>query len=207
MASGSGKPDSAGSSQVPCPEAAIYRRLACQRDDDCLDSGRFAHNEVWLNNVLQRNMRKQLYFTSPRFEIVPNEEDSTNPGCFGQQLAEWICEQMKNLGYPAAEVIPEDFGWCVMCSRRDSMLWIGCSSILSSEAWEIPESERPITIADITWTTFAVAEIPFYDLKSKFLKVIGRIKPEAERLRLETTLEKLLNDQPDITFVPEPLSR
>ena len=71
-----------------------------------------------------RIMRKQLYFTSPRFQIVPNEEDSTNPGCFGQELAEWTCEQVRSLGYPEAEVIPEDFGWCVMCSRRDFMLWI-----------------------------------------------------------------------------------
>jgi hypothetical protein len=149
-------------------------------------------------------MSKQLYFTSPRFDLVPNEEESTNPGCFGLQLSGWICEQMKTLGYPEAEVIPEDFGWCVMCSRRGFMLWIGCGSILHSEAWEIPESERPLTLADITWTAFVTAEIPFFDLKSKFLKAIGRLHPEAERLRLEATLEKLLKAQPDITFVPEP---
>ena len=149
-------------------------------------------------------MRKQLCFTSPRFQIVPNEEDSTNPGCFGQELAEWTCEQMKSLGYPEAEVIPEDFGWCVMCSRRDFMLWIACGSVLSAEAWEVPEAERPITLEDITWTSYAVAEIPFYNLKSKLLCLFGRIKPEEDRIKLETTLEKILREQPDITFVLEP---
>ena len=148
-------------------------------------------------------MRKQLYFTSTRFNVVPNEEDSTNPGCVGIELAEWICGQIKNLGYPEAEVIPEDFGWCVMCSRQDSLLWIGCGSVIVEELWEIPESERPITSADITWTTFVVAEIPFFRLKALFLKAIGRINPEEERLKLEAVLQKLLNEQPDIFFVPE----
>ena len=143
----------------------------------------------------------QLFFTSTRFQILPDEEDATNPGCFGLELAEWICEQMKHLGYPESEVIPEDFGWCVMCSRQNSLLWIGCGSVITDDAWEIPESESPITLADITWTTFVVAEIPFFWLKSKFLKAIGRIKPEEEKLKLEAVLLKLLKDQPDITFV------
>ena len=149
-------------------------------------------------------MRRQLYFTSTRFEIVPGEDDSTNPGCFGINLAEWICEQMKDSGYPEAEVIPEDFGWCVMCSRQDFLLWIGCGSVIVDEAWEIPESERPITPTDITWTTFVVAEIPFFMLKAMFLKAIGRLKPEEEKLKLEAILQKLLRAQPDITFVSEP---
>lgn len=53
--SDSAKPDSAGSSQVPCTESAINRRLTCQRDDGYLDSGRFAHNEVWLDNISARH--------------------------------------------------------------------------------------------------------------------------------------------------------
>ncbi len=84
------------------------------------------------------------------------------------------------------------------------MLWIACGSVLSAEAWEVPEAERPITLADITWTSYAVAEIPFYNLKSKLLCLFRRIKPEEDRIRLETALEKLLSEQPDITFVPEP---
>jgi len=84
------------------------------------------------------------------------------------------------------------------------MLWIACGSVLSAEVWEVPEAERPITLSDITWTSYVIAEIPFYSLKSQLLSLFGRIKPEAERLKLEATLEKLLSEQPDITFVPEP---
>lgn len=149
---------------------------------------------------------KQRYFTAERFALVPNEEEFTNPGCFGKSLAEWICQEIKTLGYPEAEVIAEDFGWCVMCSRRNFLLWIGCGSILSPEAWETPEAEGPITLADITWTIFVVAEIPFFYVKSIFLRAFGRISPEVERRRLEGILEELLSDQQDITFVDEPKS-
>jgi hypothetical protein len=142
-------------------------------------------------------MKDQIYFTSSRFQIDLSEEEMTNPGCFGKELANWLCQEMKSMGYTEAEVIPEDFGWCVMCSRKDFMLWIGCSSIL-------PQDQRPITLDDIRWSAFSVAEIPFYDLKAKFLKMTGQINPKESQEVLQRQLKELLEKQTDIAIIEEP---
>jgi hypothetical protein len=72
---------------------------------------------------------KQLWFTSTHFAPAPGEEDKTNPGRFGEELAKWIKEQLQNNGYTIDESpIPEDWGWVVMVQRKPFSLWVGCSN-------------------------------------------------------------------------------
>ena len=54
---------------------------------------------------------KGFWFKSSLFAIEPDEDQETNPQRYGRQLAKWLGEELRALGYNV-EVIPEDWGWC-----------------------------------------------------------------------------------------------
>jgi hypothetical protein len=144
-----------------------------------------------------------VYFTSSRFNIVEGEEDFTNPGCFGKELGTWLCDNLKLRGYPDAELLPEDFGWCVMCSSRPFMLWVGCGSVRTDELMNSSLLEPPQTDR-IVWTAFAVAEMPFFYMRSHFFRLLGRIDMESVRQILQDELRAILESASDINFTVLP---
>ncbi len=92
------------------------------------------------------------------------------------------------------------------CFGKELANWLGqeMKSAGYHETEVIPEDQRPLTLDDITWSVFPVAEIPFYDLKGKFRKMIGRINPKESETKLLQQLKSLLEKQSDITFGDEP---
>ena len=144
-----------------------------------------------------------IYFTSSRFNIVEGEEDQTNSGCFGRELGTWLCDELKSRGYHEAELIPEDFGWCVMCSRQPFMLWVGCGSLRLDEIMN-STIDNPPQIEKIIWTVFSVTEIPFFYLRSHILKLLGKIEMEPARQKLQKELRKILESTSDINFTEDP---
>ncbi|MCX7072370.1 MAG: hypothetical protein NTW01_15435 [Gammaproteobacteria bacterium] len=88
-------------------------------------------------------MKAQVTFETDFFMPVAGEEEKTSQGRFGQALAEWLQVQLTGRGVEVEGVIPEDFGWVVMVSRKPFMLWLGCGN----------------TDGSITeWSIFPVAE-------------------------------------------------
>jgi hypothetical protein len=73
-------------------------------------------------------MKVQVTFKTDFFKPLPGEEEKTNPGRFGQALAQWLQEQLRLRGVVVEGVIPEDFGWVVMVSRKPFMLWLCCGN-------------------------------------------------------------------------------
>ena len=67
------------------------------------------------------------WFKSSKFEIEPGEDEDINPGIYGRQLAVWLRDRLEEHGY-SIELINEDWGRCLMCSRHSSRV---CSSICS----------------------------------------------------------------------------
>ena len=65
---------------------------------------------------------------SSAFPIGSGEDTETNPGVFGRSLANYVAAQVQSRGWHVEAVIPEDFGYCVMLSRRPLTLWIGCGN-------------------------------------------------------------------------------
>jgi hypothetical protein len=72
-------------------------------------------------------MRTHLEFTSKEFEIVPGEDEQTNPGVYGLRLAEFLVSQLIAKGYQPAE-LAEDWGYCVMLANPSFSSFVGCSS-------------------------------------------------------------------------------
>ena len=109
-------------------------------------------------------MKKNKYwFKSSQFKLQENEEEFTNPGCFGKSLAEWISKKLSLLGYDT-EVIPEDWGWCVMCQRGDYLLWVGCGNILIDNILD-SSLDNPPDEDEIIWHVFIELEFLFTCLK------------------------------------------
>lgn len=148
-------------------------------------------------------MAQAYWFTSNLFDIREGEDNETNTGCYGKALAEWLCSKFRDLGYNA-NVIPEDWGWCVMCVYRDYLLWIGCgvADILGgAEGYE--ENTLP-KCSDVVWHVFTSVEIPFFMVKSIVRKWIGRLDLKSPHEKLNAELYKILNAEHEIVFCEEP---
>lgn len=76
-----------------------------------------------------------LMFQSTRFAAIPGEDELTNPGIYGRQLAEWLAAELPSCGFAlAGTLIAEDFGWCVPVAAENCDLYIACAS--AEEGWQ-----------------------------------------------------------------------
>lgn len=73
-------------------------------------------------------MRSQLEFMSDAFPPNPDEENTVNPGRFGESLARFLAAQLPLHGYQVRNVYAEDWGWCVELHHEPFALWIGCGN-------------------------------------------------------------------------------
>lgn len=149
-------------------------------------------------------MNKGHWFTSSIFEITKGEDESTNPACFGKSLAEWLCEKFKAIGYNNAEVIPEDWGWCVMCSTNEVMLWVGCCNVQTEALLNSYDPDFPPHGSEVIWHTFPYAEVPVFTFKSYIKKILGRLSIQEPLNKLDVELETILKAEPGLNFCPEP---
>lgn len=122
------------------------------------------------------------WFKSSLFQAEPGEDEETNPRMYGRQLANWICERFRSLGYPA-EVFAEDWGWCVLCQRG---LLIGCVNLQDIEYAE--PGDPPPPKERLLWHVAPMAET----------------RGAREGLeRLDTQLRTVLESEPAIEIVDE----
>jgi hypothetical protein len=114
---------------------------------------------------------------SSAFPVVPGEDTETNPGVFGRSLANYVAAQMRLRGWEVEGVIPEDFGYCVMLSRKPVVLWIGCGN------------RREKTDE---WMAFVVAEgaIP--------KRVLRMLDPSKEIGRVSEVLGEIMKSAPGV---------
>jgi len=101
-----------------------------------------------------------FWFRSDLFDAEPGEDEQTNPRRYGKKPAEWLRSRFTALGYDVEAVIPEDWGWCVMCQRDPYALWIGCGNLVDYEYAR--EGDPPPPKKLLLWNVFATAEVPFF---------------------------------------------
>lgn len=146
-------------------------------------------------------MVDNFYFKSNKFQIHKNEDEETNPGCYGKELGLWLCDKFSELGYEVEELIAEDWGWCVMCSREEYLLWIGCGAMSDHENYDPDNLPNG---SEVIWTSFPTIEIPFFYFKSLIKKWTGRLDLDTPLKKLKKELEALLDKEPEIKFCDEP---
>jgi hypothetical protein len=136
------------------------------------------------------------WFRSSQFEIEPGEDQEINPGMYGRQLAHWLKQRLEEKGYRVEDIINEDWGRCLMCSRDPFMLWVGCGSVTDDDTAQA--GDDPPAKDRVIWHCFATAEVFFW--KRLFRKV--ETAPAVSKLYAD--LGEILRAEPAVTLVQEP---
>lgn len=147
-------------------------------------------------------MENGYWFRSSQFHVQDGEDELTNPGRYGKALAEWLAGKFSALGYEA-ELIAEDWGWCVMCLRGDYLLWIACSNVTDAATLE-GTAPRIQDAGDIVWHVFTVIEIPFFKVGALLKKWRGRLDLATPRDTLNQQLDSVLKANDAIVLCEEP---
>jgi len=135
------------------------------------------------------------WFESDLFHPEPGEDEATNPGVYGKQLAHWLAQRLQAHGYASTEVIPEDWGWSVVCARKPLLLWVGCGSLASEGISGEPSIEPAGTTR--TWHCFPEAEVPFWK------RVLRQVDTAPQLERLQSDLNAILSGEPELRLVEE----
>ena len=122
-----------------------------------------------------------LEFESSAFEIVPGEDEATNPGIYGKALAEWLANQLRAVGLPAGGIIAEDFGWCVQMATKPHQLYVACAS-----------TEEALN----QWRVFAFAE-------GLAARALGKDKSAESLAFLFTAVRRCLESHPSVRGLRE----
>ena len=144
---------------------------------------------------------KGYWFKSSKFEIEPGEDKEINPGVYGKQLAIWLKQRLEEHGYGVEDIINEDWGRCLMCSRDPFNLWIGCANMWDEQTVvnQGPSPDDPPPAKEhVIWHCFVTAEVPFW--KRWFRKI--DTAPAVSKLFAD--LGKILRAETEITLVNEP---
>lgn len=57
-------------------------------------------------------------FKSSKFKIEANEDEYTNPGIYGKNFANYLAKELSALGYKIKDIVPEDWGWCIVLEKN-----------------------------------------------------------------------------------------
>jgi hypothetical protein len=98
------------------------------------------------------------WFRSDLFRVEPGEDEETNPGRYGRQLARWIADRLRARGVTVESVTAEDWGWRVGCRRGPHRLVAACGNVDDTER----EGALPAPPTDVAWHCFPVVEAPFW---------------------------------------------
>lgn len=118
----------------------------------------------------------QVWVNTSFFRVDPGEDEHTNPVIYGRAFANWLAEKLKARGEPVQEVLSEDWGWCVMLTRKPFALWVGCSN----RAGQTDE-----------WGAFVVAE------PNILARLLGRVDTKPAVDRVQKTLLEVMHEIPD----------
>ena len=140
-------------------------------------------------------MKNGYLFTSSLFEVELGEDAETNPRRYGRQLALWIKKKFEELGYDVEDVIPEDWGWCVMCQRAPFTLWIACGN--RDDSVTAKEDDPPPRANEIIWHCFPVAEVSLIQRLFKKIDTSGALD------KLDIELKKIITSDPAIKLTDE----
>jgi hypothetical protein len=77
-------------------------------------------------------------FISSHFHVLQNEEEQTNPGVYGFALARWLRDRLLEKGLAAKELIPKDWGWCVVVKTKPVRVNLAVSNVDGSATrWRV----------------------------------------------------------------------
>ena len=113
-----------------------------------------------------------------------------------KQLAAWVRQKLTDIGYEPENVIPEDFGWLVLCTRDPYSLGVVCVSFID---YETAHPDDPPPPADeVKWCCGIFVETPF------FKRLFGKVDTAEGVSKLDAELCSILESEPRITLIDAP---
>jgi hypothetical protein len=136
------------------------------------------------------------WFKSSKFEIEPGEDKEVKPGMYGRQLARWLKQRLEEKGYAVEDIVNEEWGRCLLCSRDPFMLWVGCGNMKYPEG----VGEEPVLPSKepIVWRCFVAAEVPH------FIRYFRKVDTAPAVSKLYSDLGEILCAEPAVVFVLGP---
>lgn len=136
------------------------------------------------------------WFTSDLFQIEPGEDEETNPRMYGKQLSAWIRQKLVEIGYEPEDVIPEDFGWLVLCSRDPYSLGVVCVSFKDYATAQ--PGDPPPPFDKVKWHCGIFVEIPF------FKRLFSKVDTSEGVTKLDAELRMIFDAESRITLIEPP---
>lgn len=89
-------------------------------------------------------MNVQVTFETDFFRPSSGDDKKTNPGRYGQALAQWFADHLRAHGVEVEGPLPEDFGWIIVVTRKPFLLWLSCGNVDDSETeWMVYPVAEP----------------------------------------------------------------
>lgn len=126
------------------------------------------------------NSAPHIWVQTSFFQVDSGEDGLTNPGIYGRALANWLAEKLRSRQEPVQQIISEDWGWCVMLSRKPYALWVGCSN----------RNGRTDE-----WGVFVAAEPNFIQ------RLLGRADAKLAVARVYKLLHEIMHEVPGATKI------
>jgi hypothetical protein len=77
---------------------------------------------------MERIMSTHMRFRSGLFNPTKPEEEQTNPGVYGEELSEWLFDNLPHYGTKTTNYFSEDWGLVVNLESPKFPVWISCSN-------------------------------------------------------------------------------
>ena len=139
---------------------------------------------------------RAFWFKSSHFEAEPGEDEETNPRRYGRQVAQWLHDEFRALGYDVEGVFGDDWGWRVDCQRDPYDLFIGCANLLDYEYAK--PGDPPPPPERLLWNVGPMATVPFF-------RSLFRNKPDLRPAieKMESQLEQILERDRRVEIVDD----
>lgn len=74
-------------------------------------------------------------FVTQRFNTTVAKKTFVNAGCYGDDVASWLAEQLQAAGHRSATPVSEDFGWAVKLKVNGRDYWASIGYVPGREMW------------------------------------------------------------------------
>ena len=87
-----------------------------------------------------------ILFETDRFNVSALKEHFINPCCFGEDLAEWLRQELINKGMTAGTPGQEDWGWYLFLEQGSARYFVGLTGYHKEGAMDANDGEWRIMV-------------------------------------------------------------
>jgi len=80
-----------------------------------------------------------LFFETDKLNLTEEGEHFINPGCFGEDFANWLKPELEQSRISVNDIYQEDWGWEISCSDGDQRYYLGVGGIPEEDGSNLGE--------------------------------------------------------------------